>query len=98
MTEIDYEGISSGVRGLVRIMREVHGYDTCDSGDGSNCREGMGCALPVRHVFMQFDSREEAESAYIKLSRLYPSATVEVTDEDDSGIDFVLFWPDGVPA
>ena len=96
MKEIDYSSISPGIVGLVRAMREVHGYETCDSGDGSNYRKGMDCALKERHVFMFFGDRESARIACVELSNLYPGALLEITDQDDEPGDYVFFWPDGV--
>ena len=96
MKEIDYISISPGIVGLVRAMREVHGYETCDSCDGSNYKKGMDCALKERHVFMYFADRQAAGDACTKLSLLYPASLVEITDQDDEPGDYVFFWPDGV--
>lgn len=48
---INYEELSPGVRGIVRALRE-QGFETCDSGDGTNLAEGMECAIEEPHVFM----------------------------------------------
>lgn len=93
---LDYNEISPGVRDLVREINEVHGIETCDSGDGSNYEAGMGCALPDKHVFMKFDERAEAEAAQTKLQQIYPDATVQITDPDPNPGDFVLLYPEGV--
>ena len=93
---INYDEISPGVRDLVRELNEVHGFVTCDSGDGSNYEDGMTCAYPDRNVFMHFDTRQAAQSAKSRLELLYPSATVQITDEDELPGDAVLLWPDGI--
>ncbi len=36
--------LSPGIRGAVLWLRS-HGFDTCDSGDGSNAAAGMECAV-----------------------------------------------------
>ncbi len=94
---MDYNEISPGVRDLVREINEVHGIKTCDSGDGSNYKEGMECALPDKHVFMHFNTRPEAEAAQSRLQKLYPEATVQITDSapDPEPGDFVLLYPEG---
>ena len=93
---IDYNEISPGIRDLVREINEVHGIQTCDSGDGSNYRAGMECALPDKHVFMYFATRGAAKDAQGRLQKLYPDATVQITDPDIDPGDYVLLWPDGV--
>ncbi len=47
--------ISSGVRELVRWMNKM-GFKTTDSGDGSNDKHGMGCAVPYPMVAVLSDS------------------------------------------
>lgn len=53
----DPNEISPGVRDLVMWLRSL-GYDTIDSGDGSNHDAGMGCALPYKHVFVRIPDKE----------------------------------------
>lgn len=55
MDDFDYGQISPGVRDIVRFLRGC-GYNTTDSGDGSNYADGMGGALPFRHVMGTFVS------------------------------------------
>lgn len=67
------DGISPGVRHLVTWLME-RGFVTTDSGDGSNHRAGMECALPYANVFMvvQDPSRLISET-----HRLYDTLTAE---------------------
>ncbi len=51
------EGISPGVRQLIVDLRAA-GFDTCDSGDGSNFENGMACAVPVRMVAIVVSKEE----------------------------------------
>lgn len=51
---VNYDEIDSGVRQLVRYLRE-RGFDTCDSGDGSKAGT-MGCARTEPHVTVRADS------------------------------------------
>lgn len=51
---IDYEQLDHGVRKLVRLLREVGGFDTTDSGDGSKAGLMEG-ALDIPHVHMTCD-------------------------------------------
>jgi hypothetical protein len=48
----DYEQLDPGIRKLVLLLREVGGFDTTDSGDGSKAGS-MECALDVPNVHMQ---------------------------------------------
>lgn len=45
------DGLSPGIRDLVVALREA-GFNTVDSGDGSNHEEGMGCAVPFKMIAM----------------------------------------------
>ena len=38
------DGLSPGVRHLV-VWLNAHGFETTDSGDGTNAAKGMGCAV-----------------------------------------------------
>lgn len=44
--------ISPRVREAVEYLRSC-GFETCDSGDGSNATDGMACAIGERHVVVQ---------------------------------------------
>ena len=93
MTEEELKSIPYGVRSLVKDLNE-RGYTTTDSGDGSNFKEGMSCALPDRHVFGTLDIDcnlvEEAET----LQGLYPEAKIEVGYSPGESVIFMVF-PDG---
>ena len=43
--------LSPGIRDLVLALNAA-GFNTVDSGDGSNHADGMCCALPYKHVFL----------------------------------------------
>lgn len=43
------DGLSPGIRDLVVDLRAA-GFNTCDSGDGSNYEDGMECAVPFRMI------------------------------------------------
>ena len=98
---VNYEEISPGVRDLVREINEDLGFETCDSGDGSNFEAGMSCAIPVRHVFMSFPNKEETDKAVAVLEERYPDAKVCIMDEEDgsrtaeSATHYVAIFPDG---
>ena len=92
---IDYSTVNPGVRTLVRELREEHGLDTCDSGDGvTNAAAGMECTLPYRHVFMQVPFAEMERSA-IGLSFTYPEAHIECTWCPGEVRCIIMLLPDG---
>lgn len=93
----DYDQISPGVRDLVRELREVHGMETTDSGDGSNLAAGMECALPERHVFMQTHGAEDMVYCARVLARAYPDARVECSWSPGEPA-IIMLWPDGAPG
>jgi hypothetical protein len=47
----EIEALAPGIRGAVLWLRQ-HGFNTTDSGDGSNADAGMEGALPISHVMM----------------------------------------------
>ena len=49
LPEIDYSKLSPGIRDTVMLLRS-HGFETCDSGDGSNHAAGMKGATPFPMV------------------------------------------------
>lgn len=63
-----------GIRDIVRLLQE-HGFETCDSGDGSKDGE-MGCALPYPHVVVQTGPATMREEA-VDVQRLLPDWSVE---------------------
>lgn len=99
------DDVSPGVRHLVDLLNAA-GYETTDSGDGSNHAAGMGCALPYRHVFGVVRPSEEgpsytpADQIADHLSRVvraagYRDAIVEVGySTGDKVLTFGVF-PDG---
>ncbi len=52
-SNFDYEELSPNIR---RVVRRLHdwGYETTDSGDGSQHKEGMGCAVPYPMVAIRY--------------------------------------------
>lgn len=55
--------LSPGIARTVLWLR-AQGFDTCDSGDGSNAAAGMECALPFANVSMIIDVGLFAVEAY----------------------------------
>lgn len=49
-----YDELDPGIRDLVRFLRERHGFNTTDSGDGSKAAT-MDCAMPFPHVVIKID-------------------------------------------
>lgn len=97
MTDIDYDQISPGVRDLVRELNEA-GYETTDSGDGTNYRNGMEGALPYRHVFGVVPRDAFSLQTYAdKLQERYPDARVEVHYSPGDKDSIWLLLPDGYP-
>ncbi len=96
MSDFDYSIIAEGVRDLVRELKEEHGMDTIDSGDGTHHSKGMECALPDRHVFMKVPVDELIEAAEF-LADTYPSAHVDASWTPGE-VAFLLLWPDGKPS
>lgn len=95
MEDIDYSTISPGIRELVRELREEHGLETTDSGDGTNHKMGMECSFKERHVFMQVDVTEMLEITK-GLSIMYPEAHLECSWSPGQTA-IVSLWPDGQP-
>lgn len=48
------KSLSPGVRDLVILLNEL-GFNTCDSGDGTNYAHGMGCGVPFPMVAIRVD-------------------------------------------
>lgn len=51
LTDEEVTSLSPGIRDLVLALRDA-GFNTTDSGDGSNYVNGMDCALPFSMVAM----------------------------------------------
>jgi len=58
----ELEGLSPNIRETVVFLRK-NGFDTSDSGDGTNHANGMECALPTPHVFMPVPVKEMVSEA-----------------------------------
>lgn len=56
MTNEEIQGLSPEVRDLVVWLNE-QGFETTDSGDGSNFKAGMEGALSFPHVFMKAEPK-----------------------------------------
>lgn len=82
--------LSPGIKEAV-LWFQSKGYETCDSGDGSNYKEGMEGALPYKHIFIEVRPHELITQANT-ISKLLVEAgaflTVEATyrPEDIVGI------------
>jgi len=96
----DWSHISEGVRDLVITLNNA-GFETTDSGDGTNFKNGMEHALPYRHVFGVLrdgkdtdDIRACAEEIHSVIWVKYPSAMVEISYTLGGSTIFMVF-PDG---
>jgi len=89
---IDYDQISPGVRDLVRELRG-RGFETTDSGDGSNHAAGMECALPFRHVAI-VTTIQDMEDVVAELAYHYPTAKIDASWSPGEPA-VVLLMPDG---
>lgn len=85
--------ISPGVLDLVTELQKL-GYNTTDSGDGSNFEEGMEGALPYRHVFGTLSITSDLIEEAIKLQEHFPKARIEVSYSPGESAVFMVF-PDG---
>jgi hypothetical protein len=61
LPEIDFASLDDGIRETVRFLRQ-HGFDTCDSGDGSKA-SWMEGALDFPHVVIATRRRDMAGTA-----------------------------------
>lgn len=95
---MNYDEIPEGVRPLVKLLNDF-GYETTDSGDGSNYENGMECAIPERHVFGVIPAGEDLRMFantldYILIRNGYENAHVEVNFSPGGRAVFMVF-PDG---
>lgn len=101
--------VSPGIQYAVRRMRDW-GYQTTDSGDGSNFEAGMECALEFPHVFAQLEDLNfaftQANNLQYLLEKEFPGKDVTV-EMSYSPIDKVCVlmaygdiavWPDADPV
>lgn len=95
MGNFDYSQLNPGVRELVKELREKHGFNTTDSGDGTNLANGMEGAMEERHVYIQV-SRESFFEEGERLQALYPDGYIEASWWPGSGTYMLLFFPDGL--
>ena len=97
MDELDYNSLNPGIRALVKELRETHGFNTTDSGDGTNLTNGMEGALAERHVYIQVEQGTFFTDGE-HLQALYPNAYVEASWWPGSGTCMLLLFPDGLVA
>ena len=62
-------GLSPNIRKTVAWLNE-NGFETCDSGDGSNFAAGMEGALEFPHVFISCSNPMEAITESLRLTAL----------------------------
>jgi len=62
-------GLSPNIRNVVVWLND-NGFDTCDSGDGSNHAAGMEGALEFPHVAMSCSNPMEAITESLRLTAL----------------------------
>lgn len=72
----------------------VIGFETTDSGDGTNLKNGMKGALEDRHLFIQVASSDFFREGR-RLQALYPDAHVEGHWDASSETALLLLYPDG---
>lgn len=62
----DYSKLSPNIRLTVNYFH-VMGYETTDSGDGSNYKNGMECAIPEPMVVIKVSTKEDllSDATYI---------------------------------
>lgn len=95
LSEAEAAGLSPGIRDLVIALNEA-GFDTTDSGDGSNWKEGMLCALPYRHVAILVPHGESAFDhacevrEWMNASKWAGEFVVDAADPMDGHPDVVL--------
>lgn len=89
----DYEALNPGVRDLVWELNR-RGYETTDSGDGTNHANGMEGALPYRHVYGVVPGAADMKLFADRLQSMYPKATIEVSYNPRGGALFMIM-PDG---
>jgi hypothetical protein len=95
LPKLDYSTLNPGIRDLVKELREVHGLETCDSGDGvTNVEAGMEGALEERHVFILVELDRMIETTKF-LSEDYPDAWVECSWSPGQEANIMIF-PDGL--
>jgi len=85
MTTLDkktIEELSPGVRDLV-VMLNNHGFVTCDSGDGSNFKEGMDCASPEPMIAMKVKDQSVLVSEANRLYYMLQSKGVKFPEKFD---------------
>lgn len=95
---MDFDDIDEGIRDLVILLNEC-GYETTDSGDGTNYENGMECAIPERHVYGMIPVNEDMRMfattlKFILKSNGYEEARVEVSYSPGERGIFMVF-PDG---
>ena len=78
-----YESLSPKIRKLVRKLNEW-GFDTTDSGDGTNYKEGMECAVPYPMVVILLDrEKKDPFEETDRLTKLLTDAGVEIGTEQE---------------
>jgi len=71
--------LSLGIRRLVNLLNR-NGFETTDSGDGSNYEAGMECALPCPNVYVTVEPKDLAVEAD-RLRALLEHEGVDFSDE-----------------
>ena len=82
-----YESLSPDIRKLVRFLHECD-YETTDSGDGTNLKEGMGCAVSFPMVVVNLSDIDDCglvEEADHLWSLLEDKAKVLMGEMNSSG-------------
>jgi len=80
-----YESLSPNVRRLVRLLHKW-GYETTDSGDGTNLVQGMGCAVAFPMVVIELLQTDDIEYVADQLwNALKKGSNIPMGDKNDKG-------------
>jgi len=83
----DYNKLSPGIKGVVRWLH-LRGWDTCDSGDGSNLEEGMECGMDTPMVVVETGKKRLAYDA----ETLFNALTKFLSEEEFNNVDIQAMY------
>ena len=97
LTQEEIDGLSPGIRDLV-VWLNKSGFETTDSGDGSNHEDGMECASPYPMVAIEVPDKEHLIHYTDRLYDMLIRRGVEFGNDDDSPAIQASYNPeDGYP-
>jgi len=89
MNKHDANKLSLGVKDLVLWLND-QGFNTCDSGDGTNFAAGMGCAVPFPMVAIEVPP-DKMHAEADRLKRVLTERGVDFTPPKDEASEDVQF-------